>query len=1583
MAGKNGNGHINGNGSPRGEAGSPRGEAGSPRGEAGSPRGEAGSPRGEAGSPRASVDTRRGEASKNGLPAGKQANGKNGKKLVKAFKMELQLDLKSFLLYFLVFFLALVTLSSFFNGRPKLENRSISTVLSDAKAGKISEITVSQDYLTIKYKDGSQVESQKDPNQDLSQTLFSKDELNLEPNSIILTNKDDLTKNFWVDSFLQFGPIVLFFVLMAWLYKRQMRGADSLFSFGHSPAKMYSKDMPKVTFADVAGVDEAKKELEEIVDFLKNPKKYAAVGARTPKGVLLVGPSGTGKCVTGETIVWTNKGLMPIVDIPRYYYVDEETGQVFGAKLDSLMMGKIKNNDQLASHWYCLGESETLKIETTQGFTLEGTLEHPVAVLDDRKLAFKKISDLKIGDVVAIRFNEQRFGHDKSIDQDTAYLLGLLTGDGNMSISSRVALTSADGELVKFYRDYLKKRFPNIKIYEKSKYDYVVSSWEFKRYLYLCGISYLLSFDKQIPPAILQSPKEIQVAFLQGLFDTDASIDKKRPVFEYTTVSEKLARQIQALLLNLGVVPGFNVKGKVAHGYHRPVYRINITGTYLPVFAQGVGFRLTRKKKLLEEKIAQEGQGTNTNVDLFYGLGLVVDGEWRKISRAGKSNEYWSKVIHHIRTRRDISRLMLQKFLAFCHETGHKSVETMFLTNLLKANLYFVKVSLKEKSKNIVYDFTVPQTHSFIGNGFINHNTLLAKAVAGEAGVPFFSMAGSEFMEMLVGVGASRARDLFQTAKKSKPAIIFIDEIDAIGRTRSVGIIGGHDEREQTLNQILIEMDGFEPNEQVIVMAASVVGETPVMVRQAGTTKISPIGQVVDDYFSDKETEGEMATPGLETLGFERKIVSYRTPNNVYFDHSAFKAVKSVFRHRVREIYRVKYLGGEILATGSHSVFVRDRFGLHPKPVDQLQKGDVLVDLPLKVAVKENGREYRGHKFASDWKLTLPVFDKERDEVWGAKYLYATMDAPNLSQRTIAEEIGVAQTTVSLWQRGIGCPREISRKYFKHNLPEEVAVTPQLLRLMGYYVAEGYARDEVDFCFAEKERNLFFDLTDLMKTIFGLDPDHIRRTTPNAVNIVYSSSPLADFLTRHCGKGAKNKHAPEFLFTVPKEYFLEFLKGVYFGDGSLDKRGKGEITSVSQRLILELNWLCRMHGIKSYLGQFKTVEGRKIKNGKPLASGVAYRLGFGKTQNPFAVTAVLKRNATKRAVVQEVKKLHYNGFVYDLCGVDNEAFFGGESPVLLHNTNRGDLLDPALLRPGRFDRRVVLDLPDKEGRLAILKVHQKNKPFADAQGKPADATSEPGMVNWEKVAQRTVGFSGADLENMLNEAAIEAARHNRPKIIMEDLEEAATKVKMGPQKKRIQTDLDKKITAYHEAGHALVTHFLPHMDPVHRISIVSRGMSLGHTLIPPTVDRLHETRSHLVEEIASMLGGRAAENLIFKEMTTGASSDIAQATAIARDMVMEFGMSPLGPINFSSEAQMIGGRTYLEPQKLSDDMAAKIDEAVKKLIDEGYTLALKLIKKHRKTLDKIVVKLLETETLEAEQFEEIVGHKKANLMPNS
>ena len=317
--------------------------------------------------------------------------------------------------------------------------------------------------------------------------------------------------------------------------------------------------------------------------------------------------------------------------------------------------------------------------------------------------------------------------------------------------------------------------------------------------------------------------------------------------------------------------------------------------------------------------------------------------------------------------------------------------------------------------------------------------------------------------------------------------------------------------------------------------------------------------------------------------------------------------------------------------------------------------------------------------------------------------------------------------------------------------------------------------------------------------------------------------------------------------------------------------------------------------------------------------------------------------------------------------VEMDGFTQSENVIVVAATNRGDLLDPALLRPGRFDRRVVLDLPDMEGRKAILKIHAKGKPVV------AD-------IDWDKVAKRTVGFSGADLENMLNEAAILAARENKKIIDFVDIEEAATKVKLGPEKKRLQTDLDRRMTAYHEAGHAVVTHELPHMDPVHRISIVSRGMALGFTLIPPARDRLHETKSHLIEEIASMLGGRAAEEIVFNEMTSGAANDIDKATSIAKNMVIEFGMSELGPINYGGTMDVTewGGRWYNEAH-ISPDMQSRIDNQVKKLIDEGYKVAMATIKKFRKELDRVAEELVKRETIEAEDFERLMGHSKRAL----
>ncbi|MFH1863927.1 MAG: AAA family ATPase, partial [bacterium] len=467
----------------------------------------------------------------------------------------------------------------------------------------------------------------------------------------------------------------------------------------------------------------------------------------------------------------------------------------------------------------------------------------------------------------------------------------------------------------------------------------------------------------------------------------------------------------------------------------------------------------------------------------------------------------------------------------------------------------------------------------------------------------------------------------------------------------------------------------------------------------------------------------------------------------------------------------------------------------------------------------------------------------------------------------------------------------------------------------------------------------------------------------------------------------------------------------------------------SKQLITELAWLCSLHGMKVGIKHEILPAGRIIKD-KPLPSCESWSLIIGKTTNPFLGKKVMYPYQFKRAIVKEIVKKPYKGYVYDLCGVENEAFFGGDKPVLLHNsrvrdlfsqakasapsiifideidaigrqrgrgfigghdereqtlnqilvemdgftpndtvlvlaaTNRGDLLDPALLRPGRFDRRVTLDMPDKEGRVAILKIHARGKKFAKD-------------IKWESVADRTVGFSGADIENMLNEAAILAAGDNKEDIGEKDIEEAATKVKLGPAKKRLQSDEDRQITAYHEAGHAVVTHILPKMDPVHRISIVARGMSLGHTLIPPAADRTHETKTRILQQIIAMLGGRAAEEIVFKEMTSGASNDIQRATQLARAMVIDFGMSPLGPINLGPQMELgeFGQPEWYEPAQVSQAMQEKVDNEVKKIMEESYAEALVIVKKHRKTLDKIVEKLLVKETLDKAEFDKIVGKK--------
>jgi cell division protease FtsH len=310
--------------------------------------------------------------------------------------------------------------------------------------------------------------------------------------------------------------------------------------------------------------------------------------------------------------------------------------------------------------------------------------------------------------------------------------------------------------------------------------------------------------------------------------------------------------------------------------------------------------------------------------------------------------------------------------------------------------------------------------------------------------------------------------------------------------------------------------------------------------------------------------------------------------------------------------------------------------------------------------------------------------------------------------------------------------------------------------------------------------------------------------------------------------------------------------------------------------------------------------------------------------------------------------------------VEMDGFTTNDNVMVMAATNRGDLLDPALVRPGRFDRRVMVSLPDLEERKFILSIHAKGKPFDDD-------------VVWDRVAKRTVGFSGADLENMLNEAAIATAREKRDKIRYTDIEEAALKVKLGPSKRRLSDDYERKMTAYHEAGHAVIAHLLPGADPVHRISIVSRGRALGFTLTPPEQDKYQQTQSEMEDTIAVMLGGRAAEKLIFNELTGGASSDIERATDIARNMVFEYGMSKLGPVNLHPDYDMDYARASNEPYVISEKTKQEADAEVSRILNDQVERVANLLKKNKKSLDTISLRLLEVETLDADEFNALMG----------
>jgi cell division protease FtsH len=324
--------------------------------------------------------------------------------------------------------------------------------------------------------------------------------------------------------------------------------------------------------------------------------------------------------------------------------------------------------------------------------------------------------------------------------------------------------------------------------------------------------------------------------------------------------------------------------------------------------------------------------------------------------------------------------------------------------------------------------------------------------------------------------------------------------------------------------------------------------------------------------------------------------------------------------------------------------------------------------------------------------------------------------------------------------------------------------------------------------------------------------------------------------------------------------------------------------------------------------------------------------------------------------------------------VEMDGFESNEGVILIAATNRPDVLDPALLRPGRFDRRVVVDRPDINGRLGILKVHTRNIPLDE-------------NVNLMVIARGTPGFAGADLSNLVNEAALIAARRNKKKVDMEDFEFAKDKVLMGVERKTLMlTDEEKRVTAYHEAGHALVAAFTPGSDPLHKVTIIPRGRALGLTMQLPTEDKYTYRKQYVDAQIAILMGGRVAEELTQEDITTGAGNDIERASELARRMVCEWGMSDLGPLSFGSKEEPVFlGRDFAQRADYSEDTAIRIDHEVSRIVQTGYESAHSVLSRNREVLDRVARELLERETLDGEEvysmIRELTGHEPAPPRP--
>lgn len=771
------------------------------------------------------------------------------------------------------------------------------------------------------------------------------------------------------------------------------------------------------------------------------------------------------------------------------------------------------------------------------------------------------------------------------------------------------------------------------------------------------------------------------------------------------------------------------------------------------------------------------------------------------------------------------------------------------------------------------------------------------------------------FQNMFFGVGNLRVMMLYHRARKLAlrygAAIVFIDEIDAIGVRRAAQQAGGlgglFGAGLGLLNELLLQMDPPQiehrlwrkllrriglrprpgPQPVVLTIGASVTGDTPIVVRERGRVRLVPIGELVDGYYRPGEAGRQVRVDGLEVLG-------YRAGDADFVD------VRGVFRHAVDHIYEIEYPGGTLRATGDHSVFVRNAGGrgpIAPRRVDELRPGDVLVNLPD-----------RGDAFPTP-RLALPV-------------------AP-------FAPVGYR---------------------FRKNMqpaPASVEVTPELCRLFGYFMAGGSAgKSRVDFGFHRSEKACIDDVTELMRRAFNL-PLGSSRAAGGAVDLQFNSAQVARFFRHHCGEGARTKHVPGFLFQLGRDHFVEFLRGWACGDGQVDSHGRLTVGSGNRRLMLELHWLCRLHGIPSALGPYRVAMRKVEPEGDRLPGTMGYRIVIGTRSSPLPPQPA-PYACVEPPVVRRVTRKPFKGYVYDLCGCENEAYFGGESPVLLHNTNLPEALDPALLRPGRFDRQIRIDPPSFDGRLEVIRYY-------------LDKVKHVPDLPIERMAADTIGYTPVGIKHVINEAVVVAHFNDRDAITYDDFCSAREIYEWGlRQPIKSMSAEEKRRIAYHEAGHCVAQYLLQPKQKVIKVTIIRHGSALGLSATKPLEERYLADKQEMLAEIQVALASRAAERLFLKTELTGVTQDLEVATRIAAAYLGWFGM---------------GGTLYSTRAFGEHVPNDKLKKRIEKLLDEQYAKVEALLRRHAASVHAIARGLIEQNELGGAEVEAIMRKTLRRALP--